>query len=117
MKKIFISFFLVILMCSFCSCGASNAQSKEEQIEKKLQGVWVVETGKAIIEYKFDNGTFSAETTALGVSMGEKPGTYTIGDNIISLKYDNGVTADLEFTYENNKLTIYNSSDKIFSKQ
>ena len=41
-----------------------------------------------------------------GLSLDPKEGSYKISGNVIKLIYDNGVDAELEFTYKNGTLSI-----------
>lgn len=99
MKKT-LSLFLALVMClSLCACGDTAA------IEKALQGKWEPENVSGGV-YTFNDGHFSCETVISGLSLGPKEGSYKISGNVIKLIYDNGVDAELEFTYKNGTLSI-----------
>ena len=99
MKKV-LSFVLVLALClSLCACFGTTA-------EKELQGTWEHENGMAT--YIFFEGRFSCETIVAGMSLGIKEGSYEISDTAIVLHYDNGVDAELSYTFNSGLLQIEN---------
>ena len=43
----------------------------------------------------------------MGLSLGEKAGSYTIDEDSINLAYDGGVEAELEYVIDGGTLVIY----------
>ena len=129
MKKLIAVLLLLAVSLSFCACGTPSTQTpttepapsiSEEEVRLQLKGTWKGSTsGKYTMEmvYAFDDELFLCETFVLGSSLGIKLGTYTIGDGVIELKYnDTEDTSELDFTYEDGQLTIYFDENTTLTK-
>lgn len=116
MKKVLAILLVAMSMFALCACGKSTAPEEKgfdaSTIDKMLQGKW--ESDPAI--YIFKDGKFSCETVISGLSLGVKEGTYTIDEDSINILYDNGVSAELDYVFENNSLSITMSEGKELTK-
>ena len=83
------------MLLMLCACSGNK-----KAIEKQLQGDWKdSRIGVSIL--RFDNGKLTSIT-----GKDARHGTYKIADGKIHLVYDNGIEADLEYTFENNELDL-----------
>ena len=99
MKKA-LSIVLALVLClSLCACAGGGP-------EKALIGSWNPEQGSGGFYVFSEGGRFTCETKIAGLSLGVKEGSYEIGENVITLSYDNGVVGGLNFTYQDGALTI-----------
>ena len=111
MKK-FIAVALLIVMIATLCVGCGDPLKK---VEKKIEGTWtadiVVGNYQLTAVYVFEDGRVSCTPTLMGTQMDTNVGSYTVQEGAIHLSYDNGTEADLEYTFENNKLRIFMSDD------
>lgn len=100
MKKVLAILLVVMTLFALCACGK---KATYPDVENKLQGEWQSELGT----YVFKTGRFTCETVIMGISLGEKAGSYTIDEDSINLAYDGGVEAELEYVIDGGTLVIY----------
>lgn len=123
MKKVIIAILVMAMLVVFAGCSTGNTQQTTQadptkEIEQQLQGTWgCYVSEKVSVEFSFNNGSFYSETEAMGVSLGEKEGTYTINDDAIVLKYNEAEgNVELRYSFANGKFTLYYDEDTEMTK-
>ena len=113
-KKTVVFLLLFIICVVLCACGDNNGTKTEHEadpkilVDEKLQGNWKVDVSdKVSAIYSFENGHVSVTTIALGIALEPQEATYKINDSTILLSYDDDNEVSLEYTFEENILTIY----------
>ena len=96
MKRTIAMVLVLVLGIALCACGADAAA-----VDRELQGKWSNASGMAV--YNFTNGRFSCSTI-----IDTRSGSYEISGSKIVLKYDNGVTGELSYTFKNGNLSLEN---------
>ena len=93
----------ITVLLSLTACGNDNTQ----QISEQLQGKWT--SSNKYISYEFNNDRFSSRT----MLTPSNDGYYIIRDNTLELLYDNGVEAELTYTFDNQSLSISSENNKL----
>ena len=84
-----------------------NGLVEQSRIDEALQGHWKGEkTPDTYTSYTFENGHISAETVILGNNLGADEGSYVILGNVIVLRFADGTSWKLNYTYKNGTLTL-----------
>lgn len=95
MKRV-IAFALLVAMClALCACGVDK-----EAVDRELQGAWGPEDSNAT--HFFEDGRFAAKVLFLEA----REGSYEITGNKIKLHFDNGVDAQIEYTFRDGQLSL-----------
>ena len=87
----------------------TEAETKEvnetiEVIDEALQGSWVYDT----TTITFTNGRFVYDYIRVSDGKRDTPeGNYEIGGNTITLVYDSGVSAEMDYTFEDGTLNLF----------
>lgn len=95
MKRMIVLVLLAAMCLALCACGVDKAA-----VEQQLQGAWGPE-GSSATHY-FEDGRFAAKVLILD----PREGSYEITGSKIKLHFDNGVDAEIKYTFRNGELSL-----------
>lgn len=126
MKKVIIVTLVIAILFAFAGCSSDDTDITQptettdplEEIERQLQGIWSCDVSSMVsARYSFVNGRFACETTAAGVNLGAKLGSYTLTEDAVVLKYDESDdTVELQYFFKNGKLTLFFNDETVMKK-
>ena len=95
MKRMIVLVLLAAMCLALCACGVDKAA-----VEQQLQGAWGPEDSSAT--HYFEDGRFAAKVLILD----PREGSYEITGSKIKLHFDNGVDAEIKYTFRNGELSL-----------
>ena len=99
---------VVFLLCAILSFGLSACGNSTDKIEKELQGRWILKDVANLFDsiYEFEDGKITVYMSAFDKEEEVNAGTYEIGETVIEITYDTGKVAEINYSFEDDKLTL-----------
>lgn len=112
MKKQFAAILLSLIMIfCFCSCGGPDKEAVNNALEGRWYYYWYASgvNKYCYSEYEFYDGEVAHYFMGSNETYDE--GTYEITKDTIKITYDNGETEELNYTYENENVSLVDNGD------